>query len=131
MKNPQTKNKDKKPTLSTGTLTHQMGLYEDPGVYRTSIHLFPGNSGGPLFNMKGEVIGMVTAALSMKNPLTGATKPIKDASCALKIDVLKNLAAYLGIEKPILKTLSIKEKNPSRDHLYQKIRHSVLMVLAI
>src|SRR5690606_33836248 len=34
------------------------------GFLQTSLNLAPGNSGGPLFNQKGEVIGLNTAIFS-------------------------------------------------------------------
>ena len=42
------------------------GMKDDPRVFQISVQIQPGNSGGPLFNSTGEVIGIMQASLDPK-----------------------------------------------------------------
>ena len=49
--------------LTTGVINSCSGYKGDDSSYQISAPIQPGNSGGPLFNKKGEVIGVVNAKL--------------------------------------------------------------------
>ena len=51
------------PKLSTGIVSSQTGFQDDPRTYQISVPLQSGNSGGPLVNEHGMVVGIVTAKL--------------------------------------------------------------------
>ena len=50
--------------LTTGIVNSTTGLQDDPRIYQISVPVQSGNSGGPLLNRRGEVVGLVTAKLS-------------------------------------------------------------------
>lgn len=50
--------------LSTGIVNSQSGLRDDPRTYQVSVPVQGGNSGGPLLNLRGEVVGVITAKLA-------------------------------------------------------------------
>jgi S1-C subfamily serine protease len=50
--------------LSTGMITGTTGLGDNENAYTLDLNLNPGNSGGPLFNNNGEVVGIVNARLN-------------------------------------------------------------------
>lgn len=52
------------PTLTTGTISALSGLRDDPSDFQISAPVQPGNSGGPLLDMGGNVIGVVVAKLN-------------------------------------------------------------------
>ena len=52
-----------KPKLTDGIVSATTGIKDDPRTYQISVPLQAGNSGGPLINMDGEVVGIVTAKL--------------------------------------------------------------------
>jgi S1-C subfamily serine protease len=65
-------------TMTTGivsgigrSLPISLGGFMIPNVIQTDAPVNPGNSGGPLLNMQGEVIGMNTAILSGTNTFSG------------------------------------------------------------
>jgi S1-C subfamily serine protease len=81
------------PTVTEGTITgvaRSITVQNDVGVaeqlsnlFETTAQLEPGNSGGPLFDTPGRVIGMNTAATTGSNPNFGSNDgfaiPINDA----------------------------------------------------
>jgi S1-C subfamily serine protease len=65
-------------TMTTGivsgigrSLPISLGGFTIPNVIQTDAPVNPGNSGGPLLNMQGEMIGMNTAILSGTNTFSG------------------------------------------------------------
>jgi S1-C subfamily serine protease len=47
--------------LTTGVISSRSGFQGDVSTYQVSAPVQPGNSGGPLFNYKGELIGIINA----------------------------------------------------------------------
>jgi S1-C subfamily serine protease len=56
-------------SFNTGMVTNIYPLGADRPVFQTQIPLNPGNSGGPVFDRTGEVVGIVTAGLSNANAI--------------------------------------------------------------
>ena len=52
------------PKYTEGTISSLTGIQGDPRHYQISTPLQPGNSGGPLLNDAGEVVGLVVSRLS-------------------------------------------------------------------
>lgn len=48
---------------TTGVINSRTGIQGDPTHYQISAHIDHGNSGGPLFNAKGQVIGITDSGL--------------------------------------------------------------------
>ena len=91
--------------LTDGLISSRTGFQGDIANYQMSAPVQPGNSGGPMFNSKGNVIGIVCAHHA------GA----ENAGYAIKISYLKLLieSAGLNITLPTnntISTLSLPEK---------------------
>lgn len=71
-------------TLTDGLISARR-LYEGRQWIQISVPISPGNSGGPLFNMRGEVIGIITAQVG--GPLARA----QNLNLAVPVDELKRL----------------------------------------
>ena len=67
--------------LTTGVISSRSGFQGDVSTYQVSVPVQPGNSGGPLFNYKGELIGIINAK----------HKDAENASYAIKTVYVKNL----------------------------------------
>lgn len=67
--------------LTTGVISSKSGYKGDVSIYQISAPVQPGNSGGPLFNYYGDLIGIVNAKL------TGA----ENVGYAIKLSYLRNL----------------------------------------
>ena len=52
------------PKYTDGKISSLAGMRDDPNEYQISVPLQPGNSGGPLCDSRGEVVGIVVARLN-------------------------------------------------------------------
>jgi S1-C subfamily serine protease len=118
----------KTPKLTDGIISSVSGLRGDSRNYQISVPVQPGNSGGPLLNMKGEVVGIVTSMLGTTNDNTGTTTLLSNISYALKVDVLKALMKQLPESGQTLAELS--GQNDNLEGLAARVQHSVMIVLA-
>ncbi|HEY6725672.1 MAG TPA: trypsin-like peptidase domain-containing protein [Polyangiaceae bacterium] len=71
-------------TLTDGLISARR-VYEGRHWIQTSVPISPGNSGGPLFNFKGEVIGVTTASLGSAFGLA------QNLNLAVPVNILKRL----------------------------------------
>lgn len=97
--------------VNNGIVNASTGISDDIRQYQISIPLQPGNSGGPLFNEDGNIIGITTASLNEK---AIGTK-IQNVNYAVKSAYIMNLANMLPkLELPkgndSLKGKDLKEK---------------------
>lgn len=67
--------------LTTGVISSKSGFQGDVSLYQISAPIQPGNSGGPLFDSKGNVIGIVSAK----------HRGAENVSYAIKTSYLRNL----------------------------------------
>lgn len=67
--------------LTTGVISSKTGFQGDVSLYQISAPIQPGNSGGPLFDNKGNLIGIVNAK----------HKGAENVGYAIKLSYLKNL----------------------------------------
>ncbi|MGD9350106.1 MAG: tetratricopeptide repeat-containing serine protease family protein, partial [Desulfobacterales bacterium] len=93
------------PKLTDGVISKLSGLQNDPASYQTTVPIQPGNSGGPLLNMSGEVVGVVRSMIGIKHMQTGETRVFENASCATKIDRLSKILSQLQPPVDALQTL--------------------------
>lgn len=84
--------------LTTGVISSKTGFQGDMSLYQVSAPVQPGNSGGPLFDSKGNVIGIVSAKH------VGA----ENVGYAIKATYLNNLIeSSIGITLPANNTISV------------------------
>lgn len=79
--------------LTTGVVSSKTGFQGDVALYQISAPIQPGNSGGPLFDRKGNIIGIVSAKHS------GA----ENVGYAIKSSYLRNLIES-SVNKSIIPT---------------------------
>ena len=91
--------------LTNGIISARTGFQGDAALYQMSAPIQPGNSGGPLFDNKGNIIGIVVAHY----------KGAENVGYAIKTSYLKKLIEKSGLEIRLpynntISTLSLPEK---------------------
>lgn len=92
-----------------GSISAATGYKQDSGAYQISVPVNPGNSGGPLFNSKGDVVGIISGLQTESSGTAFATK----SSVLLKAihEVPDSISGHLTIPKNnALKDLSKVQK---------------------
>jgi S1-C subfamily serine protease len=79
-----------KPKYSEGVINSMTGIRDDPTFFQISVPIQPGNSGGPLFNDQGEVIGITTSSMSTLSINTIGAIP-QNVNYAIKSSFVKNI----------------------------------------
>jgi S1-C subfamily serine protease len=74
--------------ISNGIINSLSGISDDSRYYQISVPIQPGNSGGPLFDMKGNVIGITTSGL-------GGSE-VQNVNYAIKMNLLQNLVGLIA-----------------------------------
>lgn len=110
--------------LTTGIVNSTTGLRDDPRLYQISVEVQAGNSGGPLVNLDGAVVGLVTAKLSAAQVYRWTGDMPQNVNYAVKVSFLEKL----------LRNGSPAENLPatagSLQQLAARISPSVVLVIA-
>jgi S1-C subfamily serine protease len=77
--------------LTNGIISSKSGINDDVRFYQISVPIQPGNSGGPLFNKDGYIVGLTTAKLNGE----AIGKAVENVNYAIKISYLINLYGML------------------------------------
>ncbi len=78
-----------RPVLTEGSISSLSGLKGDPRLFQISVPIQPGNSGGPLFNDRGDVVGMTVASLNAAQMLKQTGAVPQNVNFAVKIHFAK------------------------------------------
>jgi S1-C subfamily serine protease len=83
------------PSESEETMTTQFGpTFSIPDIIQTDAAVNPGNSGGPLLNMKGEVVGINTAIFSTTGVYSGVGFAIPSNTIQKVVPALISTGSY-------------------------------------
>ena len=77
--------------VTDGIISSKTGIADDVRYYQISVPIQPGNSGGPLFNKDGNVIGLTTARLNSQSVGTA----VENVNYAIKSSYLLTLYGML------------------------------------
>jgi S1-C subfamily serine protease len=118
----------KTPKLTNGVISGLQGLQDDPCSYQTTVPIQPGNSGGPIFNLNGEVVGIVASMVGIRDEASGAISQLPNISCAIKIECLKELFQHLPPHGTDIN--SLPSDPGDLESIAQRVQNSVLIVVA-
>jgi len=111
--------------LTTGIVNSTTGMRDDPRLYQISVPVQSGNSGGPLLNRDGEVVGLVTAKLSAAQVYKWTGDTPQNVNYAVKVSFLQSLlrhGAAAGEDLPA--------QNDSLENHAARIGPAVVLVIA-
>jgi len=104
-----------------GSISSLTGYRANPNAYQVSVPVNPGNSGGPLLNHNGDLIGMISG---VQTQAAGATFAIKSA--VLKQIVMDSVLDSLSNPVKLSRQNSIK--NSTRVQQVKKLRECVFLI---
>ncbi len=79
-----------RPKITDGLLNSASGYQDDPRFFQVSIPIQPGNSGSPVINEQGQVVGIITKTVSRSSEHI-----YQNLNYALKINYVINLLISL------------------------------------
>lgn len=112
--------------LATGIISATSGLQDDPRFFQISVPVQSGNSGGPLINHSGEVVGIVTAKLSAERVLAQTGDLPQNVNYAVKIEHLRSILDLYRSNT----TQELPIKAGTLEQLATRISPSVVLVIA-
>lgn len=107
--------------LTNGVISSKTGIKGDLSTYQISVPIQPGNSGGPLFDSNGNLIGITSSGISRKLNIT------ENVNYAIKngylISMLESLTEKISLpNNNLLKGKSLHEQvKIAKDFVYQII----------
>jgi serine protease Do len=105
--------------LSIGHINSEYGLQDDPRLFQISNPLQPGNSGGPLYNNKGELVGIVVSGLNAKYFYENVGIIPQNVNFAVKVSYIKNLVAMLSEGDHILNRINSVKQTTIEEQIEQ------------
>ncbi|MCD8421708.1 trypsin-like peptidase domain-containing protein [Tenacibaculum finnmarkense] len=95
--------------FTDGKISSKTGIQGDITSYQISVPIQPGNSGGPLFDFDGNLVGITSSGINRKLDLT------ENVNYAIKSSYLKNLIDVLDYKISLpndetIRTLTLTEK---------------------
>lgn len=87
--------------LTTGVISAKSGIDGNVSAYQVSAAVQPGNSGGPLFDKEGNIIGVINAKIMRAENITYAVKSV----------YLQALLGMLPTEPHLTTVTTIKDKS--------------------
>jgi len=112
------------PKYTSGTISSLAGLRDDPTEYQISVPVQPGNSGGPLADMTGEVKGVIVARLDDFAALRSTGGFAQNVNYAVKGNLLRDFLAAGGEVD-----LSQPAASAASDNAVATVQKSVAIVL--
>jgi serine protease Do len=104
-----------------GSISAATGYRQNPNAYQISVPVNPGNSGGPLLNEKGNLIGIISGSQMQTSGTAFAVKS------TVLLDVLKEMPVG-SLFKPVVLPSQNQLKNLTRVQQITQIRDFVFIV---
>ena len=115
---------------SEGVINSLSGVGNDPKTFQISIPTQSGNSGGPLFNKQGEVIGIVSSSLdeARTQQVMGITP--QNVNFAIKSSLVRNMLAMLpeNLISPTDLSLVQNKSQGSTSNFIQRVENNIVLI---
>ncbi|HAS88832.1 MAG TPA: hypothetical protein DCS48_05945 [Desulfovibrio sp.] len=110
-----------------GSISALNGINNDPRKLQISVPIQPGNSGGPLFDQKGNIVGIVSSSLNDLYTMSQTGSLPQNINFAVKSDYLINLIKLLPEQRAILNREN-RLTATDRAILIQKLKNYVVLI---
>jgi Trypsin-like peptidase domain len=117
------------PKTTTGSVTASAGIKDDPRFLQISVPIQPGNSGGPLVDASGNVIGITTATIDAINRLKDSGYLPQNINYALKASYLKGV--FDQVRDSRLGVSSSEPRERKFEEIQRATEQSVALIIAI
>lgn len=117
-----------RPKFTDGVISSLTGLQDDPRTYQITVPLQAGNSGGPLLNLNGEVVGIVTYKLDALTMYKWTGDLPQNVNYAVKIHYLKALLDSVTDQNAPINEMTRQPAN--LEQLVERVQGSIIFVLA-
>jgi TPR repeat protein/V8-like Glu-specific endopeptidase len=125
------------PEYTRGKIRSQTGIQEDPRYWQISVPVQPGNSGEPLLNEVGDIVGIVVARLNAVAITSVAGSVPQDVNYAVKSTCIRPLLEEYGVDL----SATSRVTNAWRQFIYllseglidrntERSKESIVMILA-
>jgi S1-C subfamily serine protease len=114
------------PKYTDGRISSLAGLHDDPTRYQISVPVQPGNSGGPLLDSNGRVVGVVVARISDIAFLKSSGTIPQNINYAIKSSSLRD---FLKSESEVTSRVINASEELKRDAAIKQGQASTVMVL--
>ena len=97
---PQTQLQGREPKIGKGEVASLAGMRDDPTQFQVSVPVQPGNSGGPLLDLNGNVVGVVVGELLQAQAVNYAVKSQYLAALCRQVPAVHLTEPVLGPPPP-------------------------------
>ena len=108
--------------VTDGIISSKSGISDDIRYYQITVPLQPGNSGGPLFNKDGNVIGITSSRLNSEAVGT----QVENVNYAIKVSYLLNL--YNMLPNPLPLSTSSKLSGKELQEQIKTLKNYVCLI---
>lgn len=112
--------------LTDGLISASTGIGNDPRLFQISVPVQAGNSGGPLLNSNGEVVGIVSAKLNSLALLSATGDLPQNVNYAIKSAYLQSL---LKTTPSVSDVPVLRVTGGTVESMAELVKQSVMMVL--
>jgi hypothetical protein len=98
--------------LGTGVVSALAGLGNDSGEIQISAPIQPGNSGGPVLDVGGNVVGVVRSRLNATGKAIAAGDIPQNVNFAIKVSVI---TSFLEVNNVKYETAPLKKETSAAD----------------
>ncbi len=113
------------PSITNGVVAKATGISEDPGSFQLTAKINKGNSGGPVFDHYGNLLGITVGKLNSDEIKRGNGVAPEDVNFAIHISRI-NSALKIPDSRPV--TNSEPKKFMNSEDIYQMMIGKVVMV---
>jgi S1-C subfamily serine protease len=121
------------PKYTEGVVNATSGLQDDPTVFQVSVEIQPGNSGGPLFNSSGEVVGITTSTLDPEDALEAFGTLPQNVNYAVKSSYISALLPMLPQTLIASRGIVVVPREPKNSlaNFIEKVKKNIVLIEAI